>query len=193
MIYLSWWIAIGVVTLIVVLGSHLLTKKKESDSLRELLDAANPDRTKLSYRLLNNLVAPALGSVFIVIAWPVAIYLKAKELFPGRNSESGDTEREFAVEEKHLIERLSVEEIEQREIVEDPLKAVPALPFGHLHDAWARFVNELPEGAEVWSFSANWENHWGGRKLLGGYVAVNKGGPGSFLLIVKRDVEDAAL
>lgn len=61
MIYLFWWIAIGVLTLIVVLGSHLLTKKKESDSLRELLDAANPDRTKLSYRLLNNLVAPALS------------------------------------------------------------------------------------------------------------------------------------
>ena len=65
MIYLYWWIAIGIVTLIVVLGSHLLTKKKESDSLRELLDAANPERKKASYRILNNIVAPALGSVLI--------------------------------------------------------------------------------------------------------------------------------
>ncbi len=190
MIYLYWWIAIGLVTLIVVLGSHLLTKKKESDSLRELLDAANPDRTKLSYRLLNNLVAPALGSVFIVIAWPVAIYLKAKELFPGRNSESGDTEREFAVEEKHLIERLSVEEIEQREIVEDPLKAVPALPFGHLHDAWVRFVNDVPEGAEVWSFSAKWSTKWGSKELREGYAAIHQGVPGIFILAARKDISD---
>lgn len=60
MIYLYWWIAIGIVTLIVVLGSHLLTKKKESDSLRELLDAANPERTKISYRILNKIVAPVM-------------------------------------------------------------------------------------------------------------------------------------
>lgn len=133
MIYLYWWIGIGFVTLVVVLGWHLLKKKKESDSLRDLLDAANPERTKISYRILNNIVAPALGSVLIVIAWPVAIYMKGKELFAERDGGSGDTERDFAVEEKHLLERLSVQEIEQREIVEDPLKAVLALPFGHLH------------------------------------------------------------
>jgi hypothetical protein len=192
MIYLYWWIAIGIVTLIVVLGSHLLTKKKESDSLRELLDAANPDRTKLSYRLLNNLVAPALGSVFIVIAWPVAIYLKAKELFPGRNSESGDTEREFSVDSEHLLERLSVQAIEQREIVPDPLGAVPALPFGHLHDAWDRFVNDLPEGAEVWSFSSNWENRWGQKELRKGYVAVHDGKPGAYVSTLWKQLDDYA-
>ena len=192
MIYLYWWIAIGVVTLIVVLGSHLLTKKKESDSLRDLLDAANPDRTKASYRLLNNIVAPALGSVFIVIAWPVAIYLKAKELFPGRNGGSSDAEREFAVESKHLQERLSVQEIEQREIVDDPLKAVPGLPFGHLHHAWAKFLADLHEEAEVWSFSAQWTNRWGQKELLEGYVAVHSGEPGNYLVTLRKDVDEDA-
>lgn len=143
MIYLCWWIAIGVLTFIVVLGSHLLTKKKESDSLRDLLDAANPERTKFSYRLLNNIVAPALGSVVIVIAWPVAIYMKPKELFPGRNGGVGETLREFTVEIKHLQERLSVHEIEQREIVANSLKVVPGIPFGHLHQAWAKFLDDL--------------------------------------------------
>ncbi len=190
MIYLYWWIGIGFVTLVVVLGWHLFKKKKESDSLRDLLDAANPERTKTSYRILNNIVAPALGSVLIVIAWPVAIYMKAKELFLGRNSASGDTEREFAVEKKYLIERLSVEEIEQREIVEDPLKAVPALPFGHLHDAWARFVNDLPEGAEVWSFSSNWENRWGQKELRKGYVAVHDGKPGNYVSTLWKQIDD---
>lgn len=190
MIYLYWWIALGIVTLIVVLGSHLLTKKKESDSLRDLLDAANPERTKISYRILNNIVAPALGSVLIVIAWPIAIYMKGKELFAERDGGSSDTEREFAVEEKHLIERLSLQEIEQREIVEDPLKAVPALPFGHLHDAWARFVNELPEGAEVWSFSAKWSTKWGSKELREGYAAIHQGVPGVFVLTARKDLSD---
>ncbi len=192
MIYLYWWIAIGIVTLIVVLGSHLLTKKKESDSLRDLLDAANPERTKFSYRLLNNIVAPALGSVVIVIAWPVAIYMKAKELFPGRNGGVGETEREFAVEIKHLQERLSVHEIEQREIVADPLKAVSGLPFGHLHHAWAKFLADLPEEAEVWSFSAQWNNRWGQKELREGYVAVHFGKPGNYLATLRKDVDDDA-
>jgi hypothetical protein len=192
MIYLYWWIAIGIVTLIVVLGAHLLTKKKESDSLRDLLDAANPERTKFSYRLLNNIIAPALGSVVIVIAWPVAIYMKAKELFPGRNGGVGDTEREFAVESKHLQERLSVQEIERREIVDDPLKAVPGIPFGHLHQAWAKFLADLPEAAEVWSFSAQWKNRWGQKELREGYVAVHFGEPGNYLATLRKDVDDDA-
>jgi len=190
MIYLYWWIAIGIVTLIVVLGSHLLTKKKESDSLRDLLDAANPERTKFSYRLLNNIVAPALGSVVIVIAWPVAIYMKAKELFPGRNGGVGDTEREFAVESKHLQERLSVQEIERREIVDDPLKAVPGIPFGHLHQAWAKFLADLPEEAEVWSFSAQWTTNWGGEEFRKGYVAIQENVPGAFILTTRKYLSD---
>ena len=190
MIYLYWWISIGVVTLIVVLGSHLLTKKKESDSLHDLLDAANPERTNYSYRLLNNIVAPALGSVFIVIAWPVAIYLKAKELFPGRNGGVGDLEREFAVESKHLQERLSVHEIEQREIVADPLKAVPGIPFGHLHQVWANFLADLPEGAEVWSFSAQWENRWGHKELRKGYVAMREASPGNYITTFWKEIND---
>jgi hypothetical protein len=190
MIYLYWWIAIGIVTLIVVLGSHLLTKKKESDSLRELLDAANPERTKFSYRLLNNIVAPALGSLVIVIAWPVAIYMKAKELFPGRNGGVGETEREFAVEIKHLQERLSVQEIEQREIVADPLKAVSGLPFGHLHQAWAKFLADLPEEAEVWSFSAQWTTNWGGEEFRKGYVAIQENVPGAFILTTRKYLSD---
>lgn len=190
MIYLYWWIAIGVVTLIVVLGSHLLAKKKDSDSLRDLLDAANPERTKFSYRLLNNIVAPALGSVLIVVAWPVAINMKAKELVPGRNGRSGDTEREFSVESKHLLERFSIQEIEQREIVDDPLKAVPRLPFGNLYHAWTRFLADLPEEAEVWSFAAQWTTNWGGEELRKGYVAIQENVPGAFILTTRKYLFD---
>jgi hypothetical protein len=190
MIYLYWWIAIGIVTLIVVLGSHLLIKQKESDSLRDLLDAVNPQRTKFAYRLLNNVVVPLLVSVVIAIAWPVAIYMKAKELFAGRNGGVRDSECEFAVERAHLRQRLSVHEIEQREIVFDPLKAVPAIPFGHLHQAWERFLADLPEGAEIWSFSSQWENRWGQKEIRKGYVGLPDGSPGSHIITFWKEINE---
>ena len=58
MIYLYGYLGIGIAVLAVVYGAHRLTKEKESESLRELLEAVNPDRKKLSYRILNNVVAP---------------------------------------------------------------------------------------------------------------------------------------
>ena len=48
MIYLYWYIGVGVAVLAVVYGAHRLTKEKESESLRDLLDTVNPDRKKLS-------------------------------------------------------------------------------------------------------------------------------------------------
>ena len=91
-----------------------------------------------------------------------------------------------------MLERLSVQAIEQREVVSDPFGAVPALPFGHLHDAWDRFVNDLPEGAEVWSFSSNWENRWGQKELRKGYVAVHDGKPGAYVSTLWKQIDDYA-
>lgn len=44
MIYVYWYLAIGAAVLAVVYGAHLLTKMKESESLRDLLETVNPDR-----------------------------------------------------------------------------------------------------------------------------------------------------
>ncbi len=140
MIYLYWYLGIGVSVLAIVFGAHRLTKKDESESLRDLLDAVNPDRNKLSYRILNNFVAPVLAAVAVVVAWPVALYMKGKEIFSKKRESALEEEREFAVERMHLQERLTVPQIEAREVVADPLGAVPNLPFGHLNAAWRTFI-----------------------------------------------------
>ena len=54
MIYLYWYLGIGAAVLAIVFGAHRLTKEHESESIREILDAVNPERKKLSYRILNN-------------------------------------------------------------------------------------------------------------------------------------------
>lgn len=190
MIYLYWYLGIGVAVLAVVFGAHRLTKKDESESLRDLLDAVNPDRKKLSYRILNNWVVPVLAAVAVVVAWPAALYMKGKEIL-GKKSESAlEEEREFAVERGHLHERLTVAQIEAREVVTDPLGAVPHLPFGHLHAAWKTFVGSVGEDDELWSFTALWQTTWGRKEIRTGYVVVRRGSPAKHFLTMSTEVED---
>lgn len=184
MIYLYWYLGIGVVVLAVVYGAHHLTKEKESDSLRELLEAVNPDRKKLSYRILNNIVAPVLAAMLVIAVWPLAVFMKVKEMFQKKESYVSPEEREFAVEREHLLERLTVQEIERREVVADPLKAVPELPFGHLNAAWQEFLQGKPDDAELWSFSTHWQTTWGRKELRSGYAMVQDGAPAAYILTV---------
>ena len=95
---------------------------------------------------------------------------------------------QFAVQPSDLIECLSVNEIEHRERVDDPLQAVPNLPFGHLNDVWMQFLQKRQSGDSLWSFAAKWES-WGSHEQLAGYVLVRDGQPGEHMLTVWSDEE----
>lgn len=192
MIYLYWYLGIGALVLAVVYGAHRLTKDKESDSLRDLLEAVNPNRKKLSYRILNNIVAPVLAAILVVAVWPVALYMKLTEMIQKKEIYVSQEAREFAVEREHLLERLTVQEIEMREVVTDPLKAAPDLPFGHLNAAWREFFQGKADDAELWSFSAQWQTTWGRKELRCGYAVVQDGAPGAHFLTVWKDIPEDA-
>ena len=192
MIYLYGYLGIGIAVLAVVYGAHRLTKEQESESLRELLDVVNPDRKKPSYRILNNIIAPVLAAILVVAVWPVAVYMKVKEMLQKKESNGFPEEREFAVEREHLLERLTVQEIERREVVTDPLKAAPDLPFGHLNAAWQEFLQGKADGAELWSFSAQWQTTWGRKELRCGYVVVQDEAPGAHFLAVWKVIPEEA-
>ena len=188
MIFLYGYLGIGLVVLAVGYGEHRLTREKESDFVRDALAALDPERNKLSNRILRNFVAPVMAGVLMVAVWPVAVYIKIQEL-RNKNQPAApdlDAEREFAVRREHLGERLQVAEIERREMVHDPLGAVPELPFGHLNPAWRAFREGVADGSALWSFSATWETRWGQRELRSGYVAVNAGAPGACFLTVRK-------
>ena len=70
------------------------------------------------------------------LIWPVLLLLPLLE----RPFEAAAPIPEFAVTGDHLLESLTVAEIEARERVSDPLGAVPDLPFGHLNTAWCEFL-----------------------------------------------------
>jgi hypothetical protein len=189
-IYLYWYLGVGAAVLAIVFGAHRLMKEHESESIREILDAVNPERKKLSYRILNNFVGPVLAAVAIVVVWPVAIYMKGKEVFSKKGSSALQEEREFAVERAHLHEPLTVPQIEAREVVEDPLGAVPNLPFGHLNEAWKTFTEGVAADEELWSFTAPWQTTWGRKEIRTGYVVVHGGCPAKHFLTMWKEIED---
>lgn len=71
----------------------------------------------------------------------------------------------------------------------DPLKAVPELPFGHLHAAWLKFVEGVTPEDAIWSFSAKWTNGWGRKELMAGYAVVRGDSIGPHFLTLWKSVD----
>lgn len=190
MIYLYWYLGIGVAVFVVVVGSHWL-RTKNGKLAGGLLYAAYPARTKLWDRFLSNVAVPVLAAVAVVIGWPIAVYLGCIELFSKKREPARQRERKFTVERRHLQERLTVPQIEIREMITDPLDAVPDLPFGHLNPAWQTFIRGLRADDELWSFSALWQKTWGkNNQIKAGYVLLRGGIPTTHFLTMSKETED---
>ncbi len=192
MTYLYVYMAIGVVVFLVVFISHRLSTKSESNFTAEMMEAVYPERKTWQYKLLNSVVVPTLAAVLMLVAWPAVIFMKGKDLlFQNRaEPESEPEKRDFSVERGDLLVKMTVEEIEQRERVTDPMGAVPDLPFGHLNAAWSKFIVGLGSEEAVWTFSASWTSDWGRKEIRGGYVIVREASIGPHFLTIWRMVDD---
>ena len=190
MILLYGYLAIGVAVLAIVFVSRWRIAKHESASLRDLLDPVHPDRKKLPYRILNRIVAPIVAAVVVMLFWPVAAYMSARKIFWTANESALEEERAFSVERAHLQKRLTVQEIEAREMVDDPLGAAPNVPFGHLNATWCSFLQGCADGDELWSFTARWRTTWGREELRSGYALVRHGTPAAYFLTVWKDLPE---
>jgi hypothetical protein len=117
-----------------------------------------------------------------VIIWPIEVCGRTVALLFDGCGQAIDDDAPFAVGRRDLLEQLSISEIESREVVTDPLGAVPDRPFGHLHPAWKKFVEGVRPTDTLWSFSANWKTRWGCEELRAGYVIVRDGSIGPYVL-----------
>lgn len=178
---LTSYLLVGAALLIGLLIHHRLTRVPRSDWVRAAMEAMEPERRALGYKVRADLAAPALAGVFVWAFWPMALAMMAKwkldEVREGRcTSGSGRRGAERPeVEPKDLLQPATIEEIEQREIVQDPLGAVPAVPFGHLAAGWIRFRSQLEPEDEIWAFRAVRSDDWGGEEQLSGFAAVRRG------------------
>lgn len=189
MIWLNWYLGVGLATLVLVYAGHRLARRSHPSSLLDKLDDLASGNKRLSYRILNSILVPVLAAITVVIFWPVAAWLKIMDIWILRRR-SSTAHREFAVERDHLERPLSLNEVEAREVVSDPLGAVSELPFGHLNAAWSSFLGHRSPGDELWSFNARCRTAWGRTEFRSGYVLVRDSQPGPYFLTVLMDLQD---
>ena len=196
MIFLYGYLGIGIAALAIILVAHLVTLSRKGNEVAALMERFDPNRDKWWWWPLNKVILPGLAAVTVVIAWPIAIYWKAKEMAATRRSPPAEEppRKEFAVTREHLRKQRSLAEIEAAEIVLDPMGAAPRLPFGHLNPAWETFKQSIGEDDQLWSFSVPWAAEWGRREIRDGYVVMHGDAIGTHFITrwVPADEQDQA-
>jgi hypothetical protein len=178
LLYLQIYFGVGLVVCLAVVTSHLGMKRRQASSLTDALKSLNPSRQRFWYRVVEDVVVPVLAFILVWLVWPVAIGLKFFEMHQKReaaaNSERLAKARVFVLKEEALLREMTVAEIEQANMVIDPLGAAPNLPFGHLHAVWVEFREGVGVEETVHLFESVGPNAFR-REMIWGY-AVCKGG-----------------
>jgi hypothetical protein len=144
---------------------------------------ASFDDSKAPWILWRLLFVPVIFALAVLV-WPglagIWIYSRVFESSSDQSSQGGDITRKFHPQKGDLVRSFSIDEIEILETVFDPLGGAPHVPFGHFHTAWKHFLANAPRRAEIWSYSARWDNGYLGWQRREGYVAVMNGKPVAF-------------
>lgn len=117
--------------------------------------------------------------IAVLVLWPLVFgMLVYEELF--KRPRPTPVYRTWVATPDSLIECLQLQSIEQREHYSDPFSALPELPFGHLHEAWQRFCQQLQDGDQLWSFQIDVRNDEGldhGKRygVVDGYALLRGG------------------
>lgn len=186
MIYLAWYLTIGLVVLAGATLQYFREKRRQSDALEDVLDILDPSRKKPVNRALNNFLVPLLSGVWVVIAWPIVLLLEVKKEFSIKEESTFIEVPEFRITSDDLLERFSVSQIEEREKVNDPLGAVPDISFGFLHEVWKSFINDLTPEDELWSFMVREDRPHGKEKRTAGYVLVRGKETGKYFVAFSK-------
>lgn len=163
MIPMHSYLGVGVLVLLIMLIDSRIQRKKNSNAVFDYLNANNPNKRNLANRIIDKILAPCIGSSLIIVFWPIALTYFVWDKIKNKKEDEqvdGQVPMEFTVSMDHLLEKLSRSEIEQREFIDDPLCAVPHLPFGHLNSAWLKFLGDCEEGDTLWSFAASLRGRW---------------------------------
>ncbi len=151
MIYLIIYLSLGLLYCLGALTYSYFFEKEDSDSFE---------------RSISNL---CLGLVVGALVWPFLAYTHLNSyLNPPFTPEI------FAIKQKDLVEAMSVTEVEEKEIVHDPLSAVFELPFGHLNSKWEEFKGNY-KPSTLWSFKSEYEDY-SGISIKEGYVKLEEDG-----------------
>jgi hypothetical protein len=151
MIYLTFYLSIGLLYSLGYLTYNYFFEKDDSVNFEK--------------KISNFFLGVIVGS----LVWPFLIYTHLNSyLNPPFEPEA------FAIKEKDLIEAMSVSEVENKEIIYDPLSAVLKVPFGHLNNKWEEFKTDNTPST-LWSFKSEYEDY-SGIAVKEGYAKIEKDG-----------------
>ena len=167
MVVLMAYGVIGLVTAVLVIGYHLFEPKPKSELYKALVPA---EQLTLWPWVLKHVLKPLLGFVILTFVWRLAWFVGFMAVWEDWRSKAKDKRAEFVVKRRYLKSPCQLSLVEQSSLVDDPLGAVPALPFGHLNALWSAFVLKKPDAAQLWSFTCVWENRYGRKDQRKGYA-----------------------
>jgi len=182
MIYLYAYLSAGVVVWLALLLENQLSGSARLAGTSAILDALHPERKTRRYRILSALVAPVLATVGVVLLWPFGLVMKLQDMAAQRERAKREEADTFKLKAADLLERMSLADIEKKEMVHDQLGAAPQVPFGHAHAAWQKFTQALQPGDEIWRFSAQRTLSWGPQEHRRGYAIQRQGQVGEYFM-----------
>lgn len=184
--YFYWYIGLGVALTICLFAVAIFSKNTDSSSADNYVERMG-FKHFLSLESYKKLLSNIFGCLVIVTLWPVLAILMITDLFDRKSQSKYKTNHPFEVKKESLLERLTQVEVESRERIQDPLNAVPNLPFGHLYQAWCKFLEKKSLDSEIWSFEAEWKNDFGDKELRIGYALVDhEGVPYDYFLVMAK-------
>jgi len=185
MYFLIWlYCVIGVIVMLILYWVNNQPHTRTLDKVDELIKEY---RQNTWYEfLLEYLVVPLAGVIFLIIAFPYLIYMQFNKDEPIVLKT-----KPFSVKKSDLIQKLSIMEIEEHETITDPLNAVPLKAFGHLHRKWIKFKKNIKTNDEIWLFSSVWEDEWQSKEKRIGYVIVSEGEPKEYFIKDIKRISDS--
>lgn len=188
--YLYTYLVLGVLVISTIQLRLLYKRRGDHAEQRDFTAASRTKNWRNSDWVIDHLFILPVACVVAICIWPIGLFWKLSKWFD-REEGPSNPEGSVVIRPGDLIERLNIGEIEAREMVADPLKAVPELPFGHLHPVWKRFLQDCTDHTEIWSFNVRSKQIYGRIEQTSGYVAVTNGEMGTHILLGKKwRVED---
>ena len=180
-LYAVIYFGVGFAVSMVAVVAHLLGARKKSKFVRDMMKAVNPKREAFFYRVLEDLVVPALAFFLMWLVWPVVFVLKIKHSLQksalAAQAVKAEQEAEpptFALNDSELLRQVTVDEVERTNLIHDPLEAVPTIPFGHCNARWVLFRDSLQANETLWEFEST-RSELAGVRAMWGYAVKREG------------------
>ena len=161
------------------LWRYFKKETKQSPFVLDAMNALHPPRPPRRFESVREALVMITAVSANTVIWPIFVgfimrrkWLAQTATPTVESTPLRERHEDLAEARGYLSERLSVAEIEAREMIKDPLSAVPSVPFGHLYVAWLAFKSRHVEADGFWAFSIERE-FVDGNYHLAGYAVLD--------------------